>query len=341
MQTSTHSAGKMHSSTCALMWAFVWLVTVSLIVELPSAGCQSSGDSLETRDQHTQLVIDGGSEQSPTVTTVFSEPDPLSVAAAGVSGKVLLLDLANSEQKGCNEAMDHDDNRSRRSGGGLGPLAEDQEAKGENEDDDDEGDVEEGEGEEVEEEEDGDEEEEEEEDEHNVEKRDLNERIRQHMLEQRAVNYTGCDTCRKMHLDMKQASLNHIKKYVLSFLGFNDSGPPKKPGAWPSIPEYIWEQYYANQQGSGPFSSPGDDWEEERVNHQSQQRYLDMHASSSSSSSSAQGAKTDQDYMADDPNWNLRQQSSSSQPSQDEEPFTQLVKTNRIYLFPNGECRNE
>lgn len=169
--------------------------------------------------------------------------------------------------------------------------------------------------------------------EHKLEKRDLNERIRQHMMEQqqqhRAGNYTGCDTCRKMHLDMKQASLDHIKKYVLSFLGFNVSGPPKKPGAWPSVPDYIWEQYYAAQ--SGGSLSPGDEWEDERVSHQHQQRYMDMHAS---------GATTDQDFMADDPNWILRQQEQHPQ-QQDEEPFTPVVKTNRIYLFANGECQGE
>lgn len=170
------------------------------------------------------------------------------------------------------------------------------------------------------------EEEEESEDDHHVEKRDLSERIRQHMLEQqqqqRPTNYTGCDTCRKMHMDMKQASLEHIKKYVLSILGFNKSGPPKKTGAWPEVNSYIMEQYRAAMSGT-PFS-PGDEWEEERVSHQQQQRYMDMHGA---------GAASEQDYMADDPNWNVGQQQ-----QQDEAPFVPVIKTNRIYLFANGEC---
>lgn len=165
--------------------------------------------------------------------------------------------------------------------------------------------------------------------EHSLSKRDLNERIRQHMNEQphRMLNYTGCDNCRKMHLDMKQASLEHIKKYVLSFLGFNVSGPPKKPGNWPEIPSYIWEQYYASHHTG--YSGPGDDWEEERVNHQNQQKYLDM---GSGGTGGGGGATTD--YMADDPNWNLRM---TSQQQQDEQSFGPVVKTHRIYLFPNGE----
>lgn len=167
---------------------------------------------------------------------------------------------------------------------------------------------------------------------HSLTKRDLNERIRQHMNEQphRMLNYTGCDNCRKMHLDMKQASLDHIKKYVLSFLGFNVSGPPKKPGNWPEIPSYIWEQYYASHTHTG-YSGPGDDWEEERVNHQTQQKYLDM-SPGGTGGGGGSGATTD--YMADDPNWNLRM---ASQQQQDEESVGPLVKTHRIYLFPNGE----
>lgn len=154
---------------------------------------------------------------------------------------------------------------------------------------------------------------------HQVEKRDLNERIWQHINEQqRSGNYTGCHTCRKMHLDMKQASLDHIKKYVLSFLGFKDSGPPKKPGAWPSVPHYIMEEYYAKTVSS--------EYWEERAYQRDQQKYMDMGPG---------GGTTDQDdYMADDPNWNLRQ---SVPKQQDDEPFRPLVKTNRIYLFPNGE----
>lgn len=170
---------------------------------------------------------------------------------------------------------------------------------------------------------------------HHVKKRDLGERIRQQMQEQhmhqRSANFTGCDTCRKMHLDMKQASLDHIKKYVLSFLGFNVSGPPKRPGAWPAIPEYFWEQYYADQSGS--TFSPGDEWEEERMNQQQQQRYMDMPASGPSSSTA------DQHYMADDPNWDLRQrqQQQSQHQQQDDEPFVPVVKTSRIFLMANGE----
>lgn len=181
----------------------------------------------------------------------------------------------------------------------------------------------------LESEEDGEEDEDEEEVEaepgHTVEKRDLNERIRQHMSEQphRMVNYTGCDNCRKMHIDMKQASLEHIKKYVLSFLGFNVSGPPKKAGSWPKIPEYILDQYHGLQGSDPGYTAPGDEWKEERANHQSQQRYLDMQGGGG-------GGGSEQDYMSDDPNWNLRMQ-------QDEETFTPIVKTHRVYLFPNGE----
>lgn len=157
------------------------------------------------------------------------------------------------------------------------------------------------------------------------EKRDLNERIRQHMSEQpqRMHNYTSCDTCRKMHMDMKQASLDHIKNYVLSFLGYTASGPPKRSGSWPKIPEYIWDQYHASQ-GSGYSTSPGEEWEEEREYHQAQQKYLNMQPGGG-------GGDSGHGYMADDPNWNLRMQ-------QDEEPsFSPVVKTHRIYLFPNGE----
>lgn len=169
---------------------------------------------------------------------------------------------------------------------------------------------------------------------HHVKKRDLSERIRQQMQEQhmhqRSANFTGCDTCRKMHLDMKQASLDHIKKYVLSFLGFNVSGPPKRPGAWPAIPEYFWEQYYADQSGS--TFSPGDEWEEERINQQQQQRYMDMPAPGPSSSTA------DQHYMADDPNWDLKQRQQSQQhQQQDDVPFVPVVKTSRIFLMANGE----
>lgn len=149
---------------------------------------------------------------------------------------------------------------------------------------------------------------------HNIHKRDLNEQL---ILEHRMMNYSGCDTCRKMHLDMKQASLDHIKNYVLTVLGFNVSGPPNRRSTYPPVPETILEQYYRNS------FSPGDDWEEERINQQNQQRYLDMQAP---------GVSFENDYMADDPNWNLRQQ-----PIAEDRPFKPIVTTNRIYLFANGE----
>lgn len=163
-----------------------------------------------------------------------------------------------------------------------------------------------------------------------VEKRDLNERIRQTILEQqRAGNYTGCDTCRKMHLDSKQASLDHIKSYVLSYLGFNDSEPPKKPNAF-TIPDAIWDNYYAAQSTSGKRKT-NPEWEEERRNHQYQQRYLERPRS---------GLVSDPDYLSDDPNWNISEQlQEEPQPQTDkeQETFRPVVKTNRIYVFANGE----
>lgn len=288
----------MHSST---------VLPLLLLIGLATALELEQSSSTETRDHEARLVIDGGGGvNSSPVTAVFGKPeseDALSVVP-GIPNKVLPLDLNSNGDNEGPTARDYDYYR---------PPGPDPVTESEDDPEDEEEEEEGADGAEIE----G----------HNLEKRDLNERIRQHMMEQRAVNYTVCDTCRKMHLDMKQASLDHIKKYVLSFLGFNDSGPPKKPGSWPAIPDYILDRYYADSQSRTPFS-PGDDWEEERVNHQSQQRYLDMHGSGAMS-----GAAPDQDYMADDPSWNLRQAQ-----QQEEEPFKPLVKTNRIYLFPNGEC---
>lgn len=288
----------MHSSTVLPLLLLMGLSTVV-------ASDLEQSSSAETRDYDARLVIggNGGRVNSSPVTAVFGKPESTEALSAvpRIPDKVLPRDLNSNADNEGPKARDYDYYRPP----GPDPVTE-------SEDDPE------------------DEDEEEEDEGHTLEKRDLNERIRQHMMEQRAVNYTVCDTCRKMHLDMKQASLDHIKKYVLSFLGFNDSGPPKKPGSWPAIPDYILDRYYADSQPRTTFS-PGDDWEEERVNHQSQQRYLDMHGSGAMS-----GAAPDQDYMADDPSWNLRQ----AQP-QDEEPFKPLVKTNRIYLFPNGECESE
>lgn len=165
---------------------------------------------------------------------------------------------------------------------------------------------------------------------HSVEKRDLNERIRHMAHEQQqlaaaaaaAANGTqhiaGCQSCRKVHMSLQQATLEHIKGYMLARLGFV-SGPPKPRDSWPAVPPYIWESFLTSQSEQNPGTM--DEWDEERLNHQNQQKYLD----------SFPGTAVDQDYVGDEPSWSSR---TAGSPQADEGP---KVKTTRIYLFPNSE----
>lgn len=156
-----------------------------------------------------------------------------------------------------------------------------------------------------------------------------------------------CESCHKMHDDIKVASLEYIKNYVLTWLGFGDSGPPTNSGNWPSVPANILDDFYA-QTGR----SKNHDWERERISNYNQQKYLDHYPGAGlfdglAASSMGGGGTIDQDFLADDPRWNKTRAPGSRTAPPSDEDYDYYAKmehnsavTHRIYIFPNGESRH-